>query len=780
VAQASDRVPAARANQVGSSPSADPDAWLTAGKFGLILAALIFVAFPQVLLGIETFFIRDYGLFSYPNAVYQRESFWRGELPFWNPYTYCGVPFLAQWNTMPLYPLSLVYLLAPVSWSLSFFCLLHLEIAGLGMYFLAHRWANNRLAAAIAGLAFAFNGLALNLLIWPSHVATYSWMPWVLWAAERTWREGGRWVLWAALVGTMQILAGGPETIVFTWALVGALWGLECVSRRVPPNSVLRLALVVLLVGALAAPQLLPFIQLAHLSQRGLGEGTGMWSLPARGWANFLVPMAFGSVWKENLFFQHGQSWTSSYYLGIAIVLLALLAVWKVRSPRAWFLLAAAFVAFVLALGEQTALGSWLRSQVPALTLSRYPVTYVIVIAFVGPLLAAMSAAHWRKSVQEMSQSALRSIYYLAAALVVLIGFILMWAWNSPRPNDDVSEAIVSGLSRIGFLLATVAAFWLLAQNRGPRWQQVFSIALLLLLWLDVWTHEPSQNPTASPAIYATGFVRNQLALNPEPVLGKSRVMISPAAYAHFATAHIADVNTYLAARLACFCNVNLLDGTPAVNGFFSLSPLESNGLIGLFYAFPNLDLSRLQDFLAISYITAPSNALHWQARPSFLPLVTASQGPVFLDDTNAVHQMMRPDFDATKVVFLPVEAQGFVSVTRPTAARIISQRFERQRVELELEAPEPSLVVIAQSYYPCWRAYADDHPVPLLRANYAFQAVQVPAGTHRLRLVYEDRAFQFGALLCSLALVGCAAYGLKAWLSSRKGLVPAAGAPVN
>jgi hypothetical protein len=690
------------------------------------------------------------------------------------------VPFLAQWNTMPLYPLSLVYLLAPVNWSLSFFCLLHLEIAGLGMYFLAHCWANNRLAAAIAGLAFAFNGLSLNLLIWPSHVATYSWMPWVLWAAERAWRQGGLWVVWAALVGTMQMLAGGPETIVFTWSLVVALWGLQCLCRQTRPNSVLRLALVVLLVCALAAPQLLPFIQLAHLSQRGLGEGTGMWSLPGRGWANFLVPMAFGTLWKQNLFFQHGQSWTSSYYLGILIVLLVLLAAWKVRSSRAWFLLAAAFVAFVLALGDQLALGTWLRREVPVLTLSRFPVKYVIVIAFVWPLLAALAAAHWRNSVRELHQNALRSLYALAGAIAVLIGIILMWTWSSPRPDDDVSDAIFSGLSRIGFLLATVAVFWLLAQNRGLRWQQVFSTALLLLLWLDVWTHQPSQNPTAPPSIYATSLVRDQLALNPEPVLGKSRVLISPAAYEKFSTAHIADVNAYLASRLGYFCNGNLLDGTPAVNGFFSLSPLESNGLIGLFYTFPKLDLSHLLDFLAVSHVTAPRDAVSWQARPSFLPMLTTGQTAVFLDDTNAVHQMMRPGFDATKVVFLPAEAQPLVSVNHPTVARIISQRFERQRVELEVEATEPSLVVIAQSYFPCWRAYADNRPVPLLRANYAFQAVQVPAGAHRLRLVYEDRAFQFGVPLCSLALLGCAAYGLRTWRRSRKGEVLAANAPVK
>src|SRR5271165_7099564 len=102
-------------------------------RFGLLLGLLIFAAFPQVLLGLETFVVRDYGFFVYPLAHFQQECFRHGELPFWNPYNNCGVPFLAQWNTMPLYPLSLIYLLLPLQWSLSFFCLLHLWFAGFGM-----------------------------------------------------------------------------------------------------------------------------------------------------------------------------------------------------------------------------------------------------------------------------------------------------------------------------------------------------------------------------------------------------------------------------------------------------------------------------------------------------------------------------------------------------------------------------------------------------------------------------------------------------------------------
>src|SRR2546422_376590 len=158
--------------------------WFTPGRFAAFLAVCIFAAYPEVVLGLRTFFFRDFGYFGYPLAFHHRESFWRGEIPLWNPLSNGGLPFLAQWNTLVLYPGSLFYLFLPLSWSLSFFCLLHLFLAGLGMYFLAERWTGNSFAASFAGLAFSFNGLTLNCLMWPNNVAALSWMPWVVLQVE--------------------------------------------------------------------------------------------------------------------------------------------------------------------------------------------------------------------------------------------------------------------------------------------------------------------------------------------------------------------------------------------------------------------------------------------------------------------------------------------------------------------------------------------------------------------------------------------------------------------
>ena len=45
---------------------------------------------------------------------------------------------------------------------------------------------------------------------------------------------------------------------------------------------------------------------------------------------------------------------------------------------------------------------------------------------------------------------------------------------------------------------------------------------------------------------------------------------------------------------------------------------------------------------------------------------------------------------------------------------------------------------------------------VPLWRANHAFQALQIPAASHQVKLVYEDRRFQLGALISGATMLGC------------------------
>jgi len=282
-------------------------------------------------------------------------------------------------------------------------------------------------------------------------------------------------------------------------------------------------------------------------------------------------------------------------------------------------------------------------------------------------------------------------------------------------------------------------------------------LLLLVIAWLDVLTHEPNQNPTVPPSVYELNLARANLKMDPQPELGGSRAMVSPMAadaFIHFASGD--PKRNYLAKRAGYCANVNLLDAVPKVDGFFSLAPRESDDVLSLFYTTTNADFPRLEDFLGVSQITAPGEMFKWQARTNFLPLATAGQKPVYLDDADVLHGMARAGFDGSKIVYLPPEAKPFVTVTNQTAARVLKSKFGIQSADIEVLAEAPSLVVVAQTWYHDWRADVDGHPARLLRANHAFQAVEVPAGRHRVQLTYRDRAFEIGAVISLLALLAC------------------------
>jgi len=757
------------------------DAWFTPGRFAALLALLIFIFFPDVILGTRTFVFRDYGLYGYPVAFHHRESFWRGEVPLWNPLNDCGVPFLAQWNTIVLYPGSLFYLLLPLSWSLGVFCLVHVFLAGLGMYFLARRWTGNRLAASVAGLAFAFNGFTLSCLIWPHCMASLGWMPFVVLMAESAWQKGGRFVVAAAVIGALQMLAGPPEFILSTWLVVGSLWLGHCAFGKLPLwGSMKRLVIVVLLITGLAASLLLPFLELLKHSQRGAGYGTGEWSMPPTGWANLLVPLFYCFKTRAGPYVQHDQYMVSSYYLGVGVLALALFAVSQLREWRVWLLGAIAALSLILALGNAGYLFGWLRRILPLLGFMRFPVKFVMLTAFTIPLLAACGA---RKLLCPTGEEQARSWRFLAVlwlTMTSLVFLILRFARDYPERAEAWADTARNGLERVAFLSPIVGVLYGLSRAREARKQVVLGLGLLALLWLDVVTHAPPQNPTVPRSVYEPGLQPVQ-QLKPRPTLGESRAALSLGAVWQFHSTMLSDpFKTYLGDRLGLFSNCNLLELLPKVDGFYSLYVEEEFEARTLLYlsadAFipehrtddylsreyrqvsTNNFATNLADFLGVCQMTAPGKLFAWEARPTYMPLLTAGQRAVFVDANASADVLLEPAFKPRELVYLPREAKPFITANNQTEARIVHPQFSAHRVTLEIEAEQPSMVVAAQTFYPCWTGYVDGQPTLLWRANHAFQALQVPAGQHKVQLVYQDRNFLAGITISWITLLGCLA----------------------
>jgi uncharacterized membrane protein YecN with MAPEG domain len=711
-----------------------------------------------------------------------RDSFWRGEWPLWNPLSCCGTPFLAQWNTLALYPPSLVYLLLPLTWSLPFFCLAHLFLGGLGMYFLAARWSGSRLGGAVAGTIFAFNGLSLNFLMWPSHIATFALMPWVIWLVPEAWERGGRKIVLAALAAAFQVLAGGPETILLTWLFLFALAAIglkkggtshTLKGRAALPRhpelgrsssfalpvyeiSGLVLARRFFAVGGLAlclaAAQLLPFIDLSLHSNRGSSFGNSAWSMPPCGWANFLVPLFQTSPWQQIVVQEH-QYWTSSYYAGIGAVFLAAMALGRGRTWRVWLPGVLLGLSLILALGDQGLLLTPLRRLFPFLGLFRYPVKFVLVTIFVLPLLAAAAIGQY-EDWKPLPARSWRPELACGGVLLVLIGGIVWFARRWPVGRMPWPDVAANGLERAGFLIAIIALLWLFAARPAGRgWT---GLALLAVLWLDVLTHEPWQNPTVAPSIYRPepGLAHFQ----PGPVVaGESRVMMSPYSVQQIYYNPTPDMTTnYLLDRAVFLANCNLLDGVPKVDGFFSLYLRHIDKVLSLFDTHSEASLGGLEDVMAVSQTIAPGKVFDWVPRPSYIPWVTAGQAPFFASEETTLQTLADPGTDFHKTICLPLEARSFIIARREESARVVTREFSAARIVLEVEAPGPALVSISQAWYHNWKAAVDGRPATVWRANEAFQAVESPAGRHEIILTYRDMPFRWGACLSIIGLIAC------------------------
>jgi hypothetical protein len=281
-------------------------------------------------------------------------------------------------------------------------------------------------------------------------------------------------------------------------------------------------------------------------------------------------------------------------------------------------------------------------------------------------------------------------------------------------------------------------------------------LGLIALLWIDVFTHAPDLNPTAPCPALEPDTIRQFFKWDNQLQAGAARALQSPSSHWKMVTrlANDQEMDVY-GRRLSLFADLNLLDHVAKFDGFYPLDLKEFGEVCNLVY-FTTNNTARLQDFVGIAITGNPTNAVDWISRDSSLPLITAGQQPVFAGSTNTLAALGDAGFEPLRVVYLPLEAQGRVQATNAAHARIISSQFSPHRLGFEVEAAAPAMVVVAQAYYHPWQAYVDGNRTPLWRANHAFQALEVPAGKHQVRLVYEDRGFMYGSAISLVCLLGC------------------------
>ncbi len=108
-----------------------------------------------------------------------------------------------------------------------------------------------------------------------------------------------------------------------------------------------------------------------------------------------------------------------------------------------------------------------------------------------------------------------------------------------------------------------------------------------------------------------------------------------------------------------------------------------------------------------------------------------------------------RSPFDPAAVALVERRCTACDGISQPgPAGRVSSVRWEANRVEADIDADRPAMLVVSQAWWPGWSATVDGHSAPVVRANGLVQGVPVAAGTHRVVLRYSAPGLNQGALV--------------------------------
>ncbi|HEY0139496.1 MAG TPA: YfhO family protein [Thermoanaerobaculia bacterium] len=368
---------------------------MAAHRFAFALIAVVAVVlFAGPLLRGEVPMLRDHADYFQPLRWFTAVELREGRLPLWNPYNQSGEPWLANPQTGVFYPPQWLFLALPFPIAYVLYLLFHVALLGWGAYLLFAR-SVSRGAAMVGAVALMLSGPALSLLDVSNNLATFAWIPLVLWCAAT------RRPIVAGIVLALAFLAGEPffaalAAVMYCVVVVGSseFLGEDEPSeelRGTPrnPRNFKPVVIAAAIAFGLSAIQLLPFLELILASDRLSGDLTAQdilhHSMPLRDWLRIVVPPRLDA----SMFDPHlGQHFILIVYVGIVPALLAIVGIataFRRRLVHGW--LALLLFAVVIATGPLS------LTKLPV-ALFRYPARLV---PFAAIAIAALAALGWER-----------------------------------------------------------------------------------------------------------------------------------------------------------------------------------------------------------------------------------------------------------------------------------------------------------------------------------------------------------------------------------------------
>jgi hypothetical protein len=720
--------------------------------------------------------------------VHQQKSF-----PLWNPNICCGAPNLGAIQGALLFPIRLLFSpLDPFSAS-GPSAFLKLCLAGWFTMLYARLLGASRPAAFLTGLVFSLSGFMIVWLGHP-HVNSAMWLPLLLYFMEKSFRHGrGNAVAASALrdwggfavAFAFMILGGHPPTSIHV-TIVLAIYFLFRLMEHRHGQMFQRagfLAGAVAVGLLLAAPQILPFLEYHRQSSSALASASlERWSshLTFPSLIHFLLPNALGNpaLGFEDLPKLLGWPGADNYnertgYVGILPLFIAACGITLRRCKFAKFF-------FSLAIGSMLVI----YGVPPFPTLMRaLPVLCDVnetrLLLIVGFSVAVLAGLGWDELFSRM-RNRRRTLIVIVGYCVLVGAALLCFSLVAGPKLHTLDSSHWAFLRRQILILAggmIVAVFLALWPAHWNGWIPM----VVCLSWTagDLLCFATGYNPSIprdlyyprTPAIewlqkddslFRIFGAGTMLTPNSAEIFGLSDArgcdFMAVRRYEELITGHAGEFffyrNPVAFPKTFRLLNVKYLLSAKA------LPP--SPGLVDLVYS-KEILIYRFKDCLDRALLV-----FDYQVEP---------------DRAAVLARVSSAEFDPRQVLLLEDQpAPMKMAVGGRTAGtnadpstRVIS--YEPDDVRIDAALPRPGYLLLLDTCFPGWSATVNGEPAPILRADYNFRAVSLPAGRSTVCFSYRPQSLRIGLYLCGVGILALGAAWFLPWKWKSGGPIPDANA---
>jgi hypothetical protein len=661
-----------------------------------------------------------------------------GHFPLWDPYLWAGQPFPGQVQPGTLNPLNWIVFSMPLQNGFVRIPVLHWYWVGIQFlsvffaYLLCRDLRSSRTASVLGGCAFGLGGF-VGGISWPQLMMSALPVPLILMFFLRVMRREkplANAAASGALLGASFLSGHHNVPFFFTLAMCG-LWITHLVWSGWRENawrkSVAPLLAFSACFGLIAAAQILPAMELGKLSLR--------WAGPPLAW-NQRVPYAVHDQFSLHPLqilgiVIHGFQGDSAIFVGLVALTLGIFgAIARWQESMAKVLTAISLGGLLFTLGSSSLFHGILYALAPGMDKARTP-TMAEAIFQVGLIaLAAYGVDSFRSSAgQPAHRIAIRLVSLLG---VLLFAALLLLITVRPEQSEEYKDLAMAGL--VSLLLAGILLFW--SRSRISHFAAGLLLILLLLFELNLFSnygYQPFEKAARLQRVYQDPDVAAYLKQVPQPVRVEPNENDVP-------------------------YNFGDWYGISELGGFQpSLLKAVSDGLADRRFKMllsANYYLGRESKEPDQRLVFEGQSGLKVFQNPAALPRVRIAHATIAIPHPNDVlGTSLDSRTNLERTVLLPESAPALENCDGGMA---VLRDDTPARVVVRTESPCRAMLVVADVWYPGWKAYVDGNPAQLWKAYNVIRGVVVDAGQHQVVMVYEPTSVYLGAGLAALGIILC------------------------